>query len=74
MRELKEIKDLQNQLLKIGQKNEILKDKVSRQERTIQEKDEIMKQTIESYEKDINMMKEKGSEAINQILEEKMRL
>lgn len=49
MRELKEIKDLQNQLLKINQKNEILKDKVSRQERTIQEKDDKMKQTIENY-------------------------
>lgn len=31
MRELKEIKDLQNQLLKINQKNEILKDRVGRQ-------------------------------------------
>ena len=49
MRELKEIKDLQNQLLKINQKNEILKDRVSRQERTIQEKDDKMKQTIENY-------------------------
>lgn len=49
MRELKEIKDLQNQLLKINQKNEILKDKVSRQERAIQEKDDKMKQTIENY-------------------------
>lgn len=46
MRELKEIKDLQNQLLKIGQKNEMLKDKVSRQERAIQEKDDKIKLTI----------------------------
>jgi hypothetical protein len=61
MREIKDSKELQTQLLRANEKNTILTDKVSKQEKTIQQQIEKIRVTIETYEQDLKLIKAKGN-------------